>query len=240
MTWTRRQWWLLPMLLLLDFGLLTWQVQTRGPVVTLDVRVRDHLQSWAKDPSMNWTFHPGRAMADLGNQSISLSVLLVVTALAIRAAHSWRPALVTLGALAALATVIPLKLWIDRPGPSQTALGDAALGFFPSGHTADALLCYGTSALLLCAFVLPDDPRAPQRRRTITAAASLLVAATIFGLLWSNFHWLSDAAGSLCWSGAALAVLHRAVHVKDLPEGSETRSFPVSKARSHDNRADQA
>ena len=36
-----------------------------------------------------------------------------------------------------------------------------------------------------------------------------IVLATIFGLLWSNFHWLSDVVGSLCWCGAALAVLSR-------------------------------
>jgi len=93
-------------------------------------------------------------------------------------------------------------------------LGDAALGFFPSGHTADAVLCYGTSALLLCVFVIPHSPDAIRRRsralsRTVTVGAAFLVLLTIFGLLWSNFHWLSDTLGSLCWCGAALLVLRQ-------------------------------
>lgn len=205
----RDRWWLLPALLLAGFGLLLWQVETNGPVTTLDARVRDHIQRWAQSPSMGWTFHIGRGMADLGNQSVSLIVLLVVTVLVSRTAHSWRPVLVSLGALAALATVVPLKIWIDRTGPTEVALGDAQLGFFPSGHTADAILCYGTCALLICVFVIPDNPRARRRRQLTAAAACVLVAATIFGLLWSNFHWLSDTVGSLCWCGAAFAVLYR-------------------------------
>jgi hypothetical protein len=203
-------WWLLPALLLTGFGALIWQVKTHGPVVILDVHIRDRLQDAAHSPSMAWFFHPGRAMADLGDPSVSVPALLVVTALAIRAARSWRPALLTAAASAALASVIPLKLWIARPGPSAATHSDATLGFFPSGHTADAILCYGTSALLLCAFVIPDDPHARSLRQATIAAACVLVAATIFGLLWSDFHWLSDAAGSLCWCGAALAVLNRA------------------------------
>lgn len=207
------RWWLIPALLLTGFGLLIWQVKTRGPVVTLDVHVRGRIQDWARSPSMAWFFHPGRAMADLGDLSVALPVLLVVTALAIRATRSWRPALVTTAASAALAAVIPLKLWISRPGPSGATHGDVSFGFFPSGHTADAVLCYGTSALLLCAFVIPDGPNARRLRQAAIAAACILVTATIFGLLWSNFHWLSDTVGSLCWCGAALAVLLRVANL---------------------------
>lgn len=204
------RWWLVPAALVAGFGLLLWQVESHGPVTGLDIRVRDHLQHWATSPSMNWMYKPGRGMADLGDQSVTLLVLFAATALAIRATRSWRPALVTVGALAALATVIPLKLWIGRPGPGQVALGDAALGFFPSGHTADSTLCYGASALLLCAFVVPSG-RGYTRllRRAIAAVAAVLVLMTIFGLLWSDFHWLSDTLASLCWCGAALLLVNR-------------------------------
>lgn len=208
-----RLWWLIPTLLLTGFGLLIWQVKTHGPVVTLDMHVRSQFQDWAR--SVKWFFHIGRAMADLGDLSVALPILLIATALAIRTTHSWRPALVAAGASVALAAVIPLKIWIARPGPSAATHSDASFGFFPSGHTADAILCYGTSALLLCAFVIPTGPNTHrQRHRQATiAAACILVAATIFGLLWSNFHWLSDTVGSLCWCGAALAVLRHAVYI---------------------------
>jgi membrane-associated phospholipid phosphatase len=209
---SRYLWWPLPALLVIGFGLLIWQVKTNGPVTTLDTHVRDHIQAWAKSPSMRWSFHPGRALADLGNESFTFPILIAVTALAARAARSWRPVLIGLGAFATLGTVIALKMWINRPGPGKAVFGNANLGFFPSGHTADAVLAYGTSALLLCVFVLSDtrlNADARRSRQAIVGAAIVLVLATIFGLLWSNFHWLSDTVGSLCWCGAALAVMCR-------------------------------
>jgi undecaprenyl-diphosphatase len=205
----RDRWWLVPAVLLAGFVLLLWQVKAHGPVTGLDIRVRDRIQSLAGSPSMTWMFHPGRAMADLGNQSVALPFLLGIAVLTGLAARSWRPLLVTAGALAALATVVPLKVWIDRPGPGQLVLGDAKLGYFPSGHTADAVLCYGTSALLLCLFVFPGGHAYSRLLRGLSwTGAAVLVLATIFGLLWSDFHWLSDALGSLCWCGAALYTLH--------------------------------
>ena len=231
---SRDFWWLPPALLLVAFGLLIWQVKTNGPVTHLDVNVRARLQDAARSPSMAWAFHPGRAMADLGNETFTLVVLFAVTALAVRTARSWRPALISLGAVATLGTVILLKIWIHRPGPGTAVFGDASLGFFPSGHTADAVLSYGTSALLLCVFVIPDsrlNADARRSRQAIIAAAIILIVLTIAGLLWSNFHWLSDTVGSLCWCGAALAVLYHYAtsngRVKGLPEKSEKRPRPV-------------
>lgn len=231
---TRDFWWLLPALLLVAFALLAWQAKTNGPVTHLDLKVRDRLQDAAQSPSMAWAFHPGRAMADLGNETFTLVVLFAVTALAVRATRSWRPALISLGALATLGTVILLKIWIHRPGPSAAVFGNASLGFFPSGHTADAILSYGTSALLLCVFVVPDsrlNADARRSRQAIIAAAVVLIVLTILGLLWSNFHWLSDTVGSLCWCGAALAVMHHYAtsgsRIKGLPEESEKQPRPA-------------
>jgi len=207
------RWWLLPAVLLAGFVLLLWQVKAHGPVTGLDIRVRDHIQDWATSPSMSWLAVPGRDLANLGNQSIALLALFAATAAATRVTRSWWPTWVMFAAIAALLTVIPLKLAIGRPGPGQITLGDAALGFFPSGHTADATLCYGTAALLLCA-VVPLRRTTVTRRiarihRAIIAAAAVLVLLTIFGLLWSDYHWLSDTLASLCWCGAALAALRR-------------------------------
>lgn len=207
-----RPWWLLPAALVLAYALLIWQIRTNGPITTLDLWFRDRIQHAARARSMAWTFHPGRALADLGNESFTFPIIIAVAALAARAARSWRPVLIGLGAFATLGTVIFFKTWIDRPGPGTAVFGNADLGFFPSGHTADAVLAYGTSALLLCVYVLPDsrlNADAHRSRQTIVATAIVLVLATIFGLLWSNFHWLSDTVGSLCWCGAALAVMHR-------------------------------
>jgi undecaprenyl-diphosphatase len=205
-----RRWWAVPSALLTGFVFLLWQVISRGPVTGLDTRVRNGIQDVAGSPSAGWMFHPARAAAELGDPRVSLPVLGVATAVAAWASRSWRPALVTAGALAALATVVPLKLWTDRPGPGRIGPAGTALGFFPSGHTADAVLCYGTGAVLLCGFAIREQrPGDRVLRRLVWAAATGLVLLTVFGLLWSNFHWLSDALGSLCWGGAALAALRR-------------------------------
>jgi undecaprenyl-diphosphatase len=218
-SWRQRGWLLAPVLLLIGFGLLLWQVKAHGPVTRLDLRLRNDIQGGAHDPSFSWMFRPARGMADLGDQTVALSALFLTTAVALRVTRTWLPAIVAGIALAALATVIPLKLLIDRPGPGGNALGDAALGFFPSGHTADAVICYGTSALLLWLFVIPHTPPRFHRllRQSSIAAAAVLVLLTIFGLLWSNFHWLSDTIGSLCWCGAALIVLYRFTHARAAP-----------------------
>lgn len=196
----RRTW---PGALLAAFALLSWQVATHGPVTGLDIRVRDRVQEWAAEPALSALRPVGHALADLGSLPIALPVLLFAAALAVWRAHGPRPAALTAGALAALTAVVPLKFWAARPGPGQIAVGRAALGFFPSGHTADAVICYGMAALLLCGWVLAG----PLARRAARSGAAALVVLTIAGLLWSDYHWLSDTLASLCWGGAALTLL---------------------------------
>jgi membrane-associated phospholipid phosphatase len=198
-------WWSRPLAGLLCFSLLLWQVASHGPVIRLDVQVRDHILVWAATPSLGWLAALGRGLADLGNQAVALPVLPIVTLFAVWRSRSALPLKIAAGAAIALAAVIPLKIWVGRPGPGTAVLGDASLGYFPSGHTADAMLCYGTSALILCAAF----PTARLLRQVAVAAAAVLIFCTAFGLLWSDYHWLSDIVGSFCWCGSALLLLHR-------------------------------
>jgi undecaprenyl-diphosphatase len=198
-------WWTWPLAGLVCFVLLLWQVASHGPVTGVDIRVRDHILAWSGTPALSWLATFGRGMADLGNPPVAIPVLPIVALVAARRARSLLPLTIAAGAGIALATVIPLKIWIARPGPGTVVLGDASFGYFPSGHTADAMLCYGTSALILCiAF-----PTARLVRRASITLASALIVFTAFGLLWSDYHWLSDILGSFCWCGAALVLLHR-------------------------------
>jgi len=234
----RSSWWITPSVLLCVFALLLWQVLSHGPVTRLDVHVRDGIQGAATSADLHWLYRIGRGLADLGDQAPALLTLLAATLLTIWRTRSWRPGLITLGALFVLATVIPLKLWVARPGPGQAVLGDASLGFFPSGHTADALCCYGTAALLLSLFVWTG--RAARLR--LTAAAAGLAALTIFGLLWSNFHWLSDIVGSLCWCGAWLIVVYRygaRAQANTYPGGSRYVGGRSSRPRRSDQTSSQ-
>ena len=203
--WSRRGW-IAPSVLLGVFAVLLWQVLSHGVVTRVDIHVRNAIQSAATSPSLDWMVRIGRGCADLGNQEPALLCLVVVTAYAGWRCRSWRPVVPTVGALVVLASVIPLKLWVARPGPGEVVLGNANLGFFPSGHTADALCCYGMSAFLLGVFVWQGRTA----RLALGGGAAILLVLTVFGLLWSNFHWLSDIVGSVCWCGAWLLVIARA------------------------------
>jgi undecaprenyl-diphosphatase len=202
---TSRRGWIAPSVLLGAFFLLLWQVLSHGVVTRVDRHVRDGIQRAAHTSGLHWLAPIGRGCADLGDQFPALLCLIVVTACVAWRHRSWRPVLLAGAALAVLASVVPLKLWIGRAGPGEAVLGNADLGFFPSGHTADALCCYGMSAFLLGSFIW----RERTARLAVGGAAALLLLLTIFGLLWSNYHWLSDVIGSFCWCGGWLLVIAR-------------------------------
>lgn len=213
---TRPTWWIAPGALLCLFGLLTWQVVTHGPLTRLDVHVRDGIQHAAASSGLEWLAAFGRGCADLGDQAPAILSLALAALLAAWRVRSRRPALLAVAAWIVLATVIPLKIWVGRPGPGEVTLGNAVLGFFPSGHTADAVCCYVTAAYLLGQFVWTGR----LARQVLGGIAVLLLALTIFGLLWSNYHWLTDILGSLCWCGAWLLVLRHVDQARAYPRGS--------------------
>ncbi|MEU9560205.1 phosphatase PAP2 family protein [Streptomyces fumanus] len=176
---------LLPLLL---FALITWQVLVDGPLTGLDERVSGAL------------VRPDRfseLLSDLGNTGTALPVLAAALAYAAwrwrrsGAARWWLPPLA--GAVLMVlvpALVVPLKEWTDRPA---TPVMPPATGYFPSGHTATALVAYGTATLLL----LPHL-RARAARRLLVAAGAVLVLATSCGLVRRGYHWPLDVVASWC------------------------------------------
>ncbi|GGT50058.1 hypothetical protein GCM10014713_50200 [Streptomyces purpureus] len=84
------------------------------------------------------------------------------------------------------ALVVPLKLLLDRQGPLTEATG-----YYPSGHTATALIAYGGAALLVA-------------RRWAMPAAVALTAATGAGLVLRGYHWPLDVLASVFLFSAVL------------------------------------
>ncbi|MEU6486434.1 phosphatase PAP2 family protein [Streptomyces sp. NPDC046887] len=169
---------------MLLFGAATWQVVVRGPVVRLDERVSGALVGAVPTPL-------AEAGADLGNMPVAVPVLLVAVIWAVwrgaRAAAGWAAgAMVLVPAL-----VVPLKLLVDRVGPMTEASG-----YYPSGHTATAMVAYGGAALLV-----------RERWRWAVPAAVVLTAATGTGLMLRGYHWPLDVFGSLCLGVLLLAPL---------------------------------
>ncbi|MFJ8694093.1 phosphatase PAP2 family protein [Streptomyces roseolilacinus] len=167
------------LLCLCGFLLVTWQVAVRGPLAALDERAGRALAGGG----------PARLAelgADLGNMSVALPVLAAAMAYAVWRGRR-RQALYAGAAMALVpALVVPLKLLLDRPGP----LTDAT-GHYPSGHTATAVVAYGAAALLV-------------HRRALVPVAAVLTAATGTGLVLRGYHWPLDVVASVLLFGAGL------------------------------------
>ncbi|MFI8846087.1 phosphatase PAP2 family protein [Streptomyces sp. NPDC053780] len=188
----------LPVLL---FALITWQVVADGPLVGVDERLSRAL------------VRPDRLselLADLGNVQVAVPVLAV--ALAYVAWHGrargadrwWLPPLAGALAMALVpALVAPLKAWTDRPG---TPAVPPAVGYYPSGHTATALVAYGAATLLL-------SLRSPAVRRVLVLLCALLVLGASYGLVRRGYHWPLDVVASWCLGAVLLAGVGRVAGV---------------------------
>ncbi|MEV5265941.1 phosphatase PAP2 family protein [Streptomyces werraensis] len=170
------------------FALITWQVLADGPLLGLDARLSDAL------------VHPDRAselLSNLGNVQVAVPVLavaLAVTAWRLRATGMdrwWLPPAAGAAAMALVPVLVaPLKAWTDRPG---TPAVPPATGYFPSGHTATAMVAYGTATLLLLPLL-----GSPAVRRGLLALCALLVLGASYGLVRRGYHWPLDVVGSWC------------------------------------------
>jgi membrane-associated phospholipid phosphatase len=85
--------------------------------------------------------------------------------------------------------VLALKVLVRRPGPPLSDPVTIA-GYFPSGHTATALLCAGVLASAVA-------ERRPRRRAPLLAVAGAWTLAMAAALLYHRFHWVSDVLGSV-------------------------------------------
>lgn len=202
-----------PGALLFVFAVLIWQVRVDGPLLSYDRSTRFHVQSW------RWTDPPAGLEqlaqwgADLGEAAFAVPVLLLAAVYAAwqtRASAEWRrwwmPLVLGCGTVAAIvATVLPGKLLIGRPGPTGWPLTPGQLGYFPSGHTTVSAVCYGAALLLL----LPYVPSRPVRV-ALTSVACLICLAVGAGLVWCDYHWMVDVLGAWCLSGVLLWCVARA------------------------------
>ncbi|WP_404817550.1 phosphatase PAP2 family protein, partial [Streptomyces resistomycificus] len=124
------------------FALITWQVVADGPLVRLDERVSRAL------------VHPDRAselLADLGDVQVAVPVLALALAfVAWRSRRTgtdrwWLPAVAAALVMALVpALIVPLKELTARHG---TPVMPPGTGYYPSGHTATAVIAYGLSLI---------------------------------------------------------------------------------------------
>jgi undecaprenyl-diphosphatase len=199
-------------LILVGVFLVLWVLVLARPtfLTSFDVWARDRVQgtAHATDGRHRWPLI--KDIADLGGgitvHGVPFQVQLPVATMAVVALaaaairRAWRPLAALAAGYGALLIVLFLKAIGDRPGPSMAGQAmSGGLGYFPSGHTANTMLCYGTSALIL-AFVFTTR----WIRVAITTAMTLFALAVGFSLVWMDFHWVSDVLGSYALCGAAL------------------------------------
>ncbi|WTA30490.1 phosphatase PAP2 family protein [Streptomyces chartreusis] len=179
------------------FSLITWQVMADGRLVDLD------------EAASRALIHPDRLselLADLGNVPVAVPVLTVVLAYVTwrhrrtGTDHWWWPAAAAAVLMALVpALIVPLKELTDRPG---TPAVPPATGYYPSGHTATAVVAYGAAALLLLPWL-----RTALARRTVLALCAALNLGVAFGLVRRGYHWPLDVVASWCLGTVLMTLL---------------------------------
>ena len=166
----------------------------------MDQHIRHTVQGWAHAAAWRWLagspHAPAQLITDLGRETVAVPVLAVVAVVLAVRRHTLRPLLVAAtGVVLLLVTVIPAKIIIGRPGPGTTVLAAGSWGYFPSGHTSTACVCYSIAVFLLIA-----GWRGWARRAALAglAAVWLLVGAA---LVWCDYHWASDVLAGWALSG---------------------------------------
>lgn len=186
---------LLVVVLLALFSLISWQVAVSGPLLAVDVALRDAAAGRVEPNGPLATV--AQVGADLGSAPVAGGALVLGAAVL-----AWRRRSLLVLAVAAMATVavpalvLPLKEAFGRLGPDGLPLGDYA-GYYPSGHAATAAVAYGTLAVLLA-------------RRAPVAAPAWAVGLSVWtgaGLVLRGYHWLTDVVASWALSGLVLCAL---------------------------------
>ena len=176
--------------LLLALAALTWSVAHGGWPTGLDRAVED----WLPRPDAEGWAEPLRVLAYgvtlIGTPTLDVAAVLLAAALWWRRTARARPSIVVIRVALLSISVWVGKAVLHRAGPPG-ARRPHLLGYFPSGHTATALLCAGTLAGVL-------SVHRPEWRRRAWAAAIAWTLAVAASLVYHRYHWLSDVvAGAL-------------------------------------------
>jgi membrane-associated phospholipid phosphatase len=187
-------------LLFLGFIVVTQQVITNGPLISLDARIanagRVDFPSWIDFILMR--------IDDLGLRGLTATSLMIAAIYISRRFKTWRPLNLAILSIIALNLAVGLaKLLIGRTKPQLNVDLIYAGGLsYPSGHASNAILSWGVLAYLIYRYAHVDR----YRGRLASAGVALISMSVCFVSLFRNTHWLSDLVGGL-FIGAALLVM---------------------------------
>ncbi len=133
-----------------------------------------------------------RTVTPLGGTAVLTALVVLAVALLARTDRRRAAAVLALTVGAALVHSL-LKVLVGRPRPTfADPLVHLASQAFPSGHSTNSTVVYGTLLLL----ILPLIPAATGRR-LLTLAVAVLVAAVAASRVLLGAHWLTDVVGGL-------------------------------------------
>lgn len=182
------------------FALLTWQVLARGVVTRWDVAARRQVQDWVFEPGLADLRSAAGVLRNLGDPWFAGTCCLLLAGWAAWRCRRPGPLVRAAAALVVLGAVVwPMKVAIGRPGPGMPDVRPDWYGYFPSGHTASAAICYGAAALAVAG-------AAPRLRRVAFGCLGVLVLVEAWALIWYDDHWVSDVVGGAAFAVVCLAV----------------------------------
>lgn len=187
------------------FGALTVAIAAGGPLVDLDLAVRE----WSESHRPGVADVAARVLNLLGQGGALIAVSAVLAAWLVLLTRSGWPLLCLLAAAVLLMpTVLVIKALTERGAPSSplppertVALmgplpaGEYAAGY-PSGHVVNTVVWYGVIVALATALLRAYGREAPSAalRRTFRVAP---VAIVLFTSTYLSFHWLTDGFAGL-------------------------------------------
>ncbi len=185
-------------LALLGLALITADVMAGGLLTSLDQTVRR--ATFPAGGAPEWT----RLVGLLGNVGVGSTAAVVAALVTMHARWRWWPGVLVASELAMTGlAVVGLKYVVARPGPASNTLADGYSGFYPSGHTATAMVSVGALAFVLSGWRGRSMRQAQGWGLRAGGLAGVLVgASTVLG----GYHWLSDALASLVLGMAALVL----------------------------------
>jgi membrane-associated phospholipid phosphatase len=157
-----------------------------------------------------------RALTFVGNVPVLVTLTLLAAVVLYRITRSWRaPGLLVVAMAGSAVLTFGLKLLVGRHRPGIAfVLGPVDTGYaFPSGHTLNSTVFFGTLAGLIWIGL-----------RSVTAKAAVAVAALVISVgiglsrLYLGYHWATDVLAGWTIAVTWMALLVSAAHfLKWLP-----------------------
>lgn len=182
--------------LLLTFVVYTWLVVRWSPFIRFDYYMNRNYHVRTAWPVLH-------VLDRIGQRAVCLPILAFVIAVTGWRHRSWRPVLLgVIGVFSVNLLVLIVKLALSRGRPlsGESFFTDGDL--YPSGHTANVVVCYG-----LCYHLITHYGHVSERvKKTLIAGMGVLCVVMFSTSLLLRWHWFSDLMGGFMIGGAVLAL----------------------------------